>query len=218
MIIDIQYDIVLNFNICLFIIDLIYKLYQVNDMFINKGKKMTGTSPQLFIMKSKITNFESFVSEKVMYSSVHQLEEAKTEILKNFFELLGYNPDNSKEVIKDYKVDDDNHIDYALLNDTGKPHILIVSSEFKYILTECHLIHLQHAFNKTTSTVLGVLTNGQIFQFYQINPKSNMMDIKPFLAVDFVEYVHREPAAVAILHKMKKPNNKLNNDSYTKIL
>lgn len=129
-------------------------------------------------------------------------EATKTSIIMPFFSLLGYdvfNPDEfTPEFTADVGIKKGEKVDYAILNN-GEPTILI---ECKWIgePLDKHGAQLFRYFGTTTAK-FGILTNGQIYQFFTDLEETNKMDIKPFLEIDILNLKDSQVAELKKFHK-----------------
>ena len=129
-------------------------------------------------------------------------EATKTSIIMPFFSLLGYDVFNPQEFTPEFTADvgikKGEKVDYAILNN-GEPIILI---ECKWIGEPLgkHGAQLFRYFSTTTAK-FGILTNGQIYQFFTDLDETNKMDIKPFLEIDILNLKDSQVAELKKFHK-----------------
>ncbi|TKG94186.1 restriction endonuclease [Puteibacter caeruleilacunae] len=132
-----------------------------------------------------------------------QTEEAtKNAFIMPFIQILGYDVFNPMEVIPEFTADigikKGEKVDYAILQEQN-PIILIECKHWKENL-DAHSSQLHRYFHATKAR-FGLLTNGIKYRFYTDLEEKNVMDMEPFLEVDF-EYVKEN--AVVELRKFQK--------------
>lgn len=129
-------------------------------------------------------------------------EATKTSIIMPFFALLGYDVFNPAEFMPEYDADygtkKGEKVDYAILSN-GQPTILIECKWIGEPLTK-HGAQLFRYFS-TTSAKFGILTNGQLYQFFTDLDESNKMDVKPFLEIDILNIKDTQIAELKKFHK-----------------
>lgn len=113
-------------------------------------------------------------------------EATKNAFIMPFIQMLGYDIFNPLEVIPEMDCDiakkKGEKIDYAIVKD-GEPIILIECKHWKQDLS-LHDTQLQRYYAASKAR-FGLLTNGIQYKFYADLDKSNIMDAKPFLDIDF---------------------------------
>lgn len=118
---------------------------------------------------------------------------------------LGYDVFNPREVIPEFTADvgvkKGEKVDYALVLD-DQVQILI---ECKKIGTELSLENASQLYRyfACTRARIGVLTNGQVWNFYMDLDEPNRMDSKPFLVLDLLDV---DKAMLPELKKLTKPS------------
>ncbi len=115
-----------------------------------------------------------------------QTEEAtKNSLVLPFLNALGYDIFDPMEVVPEYTADvsqmgtkKGEKVDYCVVKD-GKPVILIECKKIGANLDNEHASQLFRYFHTTTSKV-GILTNGDTYRFFTDLEETNKMDSKPF--------------------------------------
>lgn len=122
--------------------------------------------------------------------SIETEEATKNAFIMPFISrVLGYDVFNPLEVVPEFTADHGTKrgekVDYAIMKD-GEVQILI---ECKRIGDPLHIKHASQLFRyfSVTNARIGVLTNGQVFNFYTDLDKPNMMDDRPFLVLDLAD-------------------------------
>lgn len=102
--------------------------------------------------------------------------------------VLGYDVFDPHEVVPEFTADTGTKkgekVDYALLKD-GEVQILIECKKLGSKLSETHANQLYRYFSVTNARI-GILTNGNIYEFYTDLDAPNKMDEKPFLTLDLL--------------------------------
>ena len=135
-----------------------------------------------------------------------QTEEAtKNAFIMPFIgQVLGYDVFNPNEVIPEFTADvgvkKGEKIDYALVQD-GQVQILIECKKVGQPLSLENASQLYRYFACTKARI-GVLTNGQIWNFYMDIDEPNKMDSKPFLVLDLLDI---DETVLPALQKLTKP-------------
>ena len=116
-------------------------------------------------------------------------EATKTSMIMPFFQMLGYDIFNPKEFVPEYTADvgikKGEKVDYAILNDTGEP-LILVEAKWCGENLDGHADQLYRYFT-VTSAKFGILTNGIEYRFYTDLEEPNKMDEKPFLEINFLD-------------------------------
>lgn len=116
-------------------------------------------------------------------------EATKTSLIMPFFSMLGYDVFNPlefcPEYIADFGIKKGEKVDYAILDQEGKPVILIECKSCDQKL-EKHGSQLFRYFGVTTAK-FAILTNGIIYQFFTDLDETNKMDTRPFLEINFLD-------------------------------
>ncbi|WP_342775336.1 type I restriction endonuclease [Saccharopolyspora antimicrobica] len=120
-------------------------------------------------------------------ASIETEEATKNAFVMPFIgRVLGYDVFNPSEVIPEFTADvgtkKGEKIDYALVHD-GQVQMLIEAKKVTEPLRLEHASQLYRYFSVTNARV-GVLTNGQTWEFYTDLDEPNKMDAKPFLVLD----------------------------------
>lgn len=119
--------------------------------------------------------------------------------------VLGYDVFNPNEVIPEFTADvgvkRGEKVDYALVLD-GQVQIII---ECKKIGTQLSLENASQLYRyfACTHARIGVLTNGQVWNFYMDLDEPNKMDSKPFLVLDLMDI---DKLTLPELQKLTKPS------------
>lgn len=151
------------------------------------------------------------ISENIPKKIDHVENEAttKTAFIVPFIEALGYDHSDPSEVVPEYTADigtkKGEKVDYAIIIDK-KPVILIECKSCHSILDKEDTSQLYRYFNSTTSRI-GILTNGIIYKFYSDTENQNQMDLKPFLEIDMLNL--KEPL-IKELKRFRKKSFDLN--------
>lgn len=148
-----------------------------------------------------------------MGKKVESLKDSITteEATKNAFimpfigSVLGYDVFNPNEVIPEFTADvgvkRGEKVDYALVLD-GQVQIII---ECKKVGTQLSLENASQLYRyfACTHARIGVLTNGQVWNFYMDLDEPNKMDSKPFLVLDLLDI---DKLTLPELQKLTKPS------------
>ncbi|GAA1711069.1 type I restriction endonuclease [Brachybacterium phenoliresistens] len=122
--------------------------------------------------------------------SIQTEEATKNAFIMPFISrVLGYDVFNPLEVVPEFTADHGTKrgekVDYAIMKD-AEVQILI---ECKRIGDELHIKHASQLFRyfSVTNARIGVLTNGQVYNFYTDLDAPNIMDQRPFLVLDLLD-------------------------------
>lgn len=122
-------------------------------------------------------------------SAIQTEEAAKTAFVMPFIQALGYDVFDPTEVVPELIADvgskKGEKIDYAIMVD-GKPSMLIECKGCNANLNDNHASQLRRYFHVTAARI-GVLTNGQTYQFFTDLDEPNIMDKKPFMEIDLLD-------------------------------
>lgn len=122
-------------------------------------------------------------------SAIQTEEAAKTAFVMPFIQALGYDVFDPTEVVPEFIADvgskKGEKIDYAIMVE-GKPSMLIECKCCDTNLNDNHAAQLRRYFH-VTSARIGVLTNGQTYQFFTDLDEPNIMDKKPFMEIDLLD-------------------------------
>lgn len=116
-------------------------------------------------------------------------EGAKQYLVLPFFQLLGYDPLDPDEIIPEASASFSdkfkNKVDYAICID----QVPVVAVECKKTgaLTDANKGELKGYFNAVSSTKLGILTDGLLFDLYSDTGLENMLDDEPFVRIDLAK-------------------------------
>lgn len=132
-------------------------------------------------------------------------EATKTAFIMPFIgQVLGYDVFNPNEVVPEFTADvgvkKGEKVDYALVRD-DQVQILIECKKIGAPLSLENASQLYRYFAVTNARI-GVLTNGQVWNFYMDIDEPNRMDSKPFLVLDLLDI---DPTVVPALQKLTKP-------------
>jgi hypothetical protein len=154
--------------------------------------------------------FEESVSQvaakvKELKPSIETEEATKNAFIMPFIGgVLGYDVFNPNEVIPEFTADvglkKGERIDYALVRD-GQVQILIECKKIGAVLSLENASQLYRYFAVTDARI-GVLTNGQVWNFYMDIDEPNRMDSKPFLVLDLLDI---DDTVLPELKKLTKP-------------
>ncbi|MEE8667256.1 MAG: type I restriction endonuclease [Bifidobacterium mongoliense] len=142
---------------------------------------------------------------KELKPSIETEEATKNAFIMPFIgRVLGYDVFNPNEVIPEFTADvglkKGERIDYALVRD-GQVQILIECKKVGAPLSLENASQLYRYFAVTDARI-GVLTNGQVWNFYMDIDEPNRMDSKPFLVLDLLDI---DDTVLPELKKLTKP-------------
>ncbi|MBW3091202.1 type I restriction endonuclease [Bifidobacterium miconisargentati] len=137
--------------------------------------------------------------------SIETEEATKTAFIMPFIgQVLGYDVFNPTEVVPEFTADvgvkKGEKVDYALVLD-DQVQILIECKKIGVPLSLENASQLYRYF-ATTRARIGVLTNGQVWNFYMDIDEPNRMDSKPFLVLDLLDI---DETILPELKKLTKP-------------
>ncbi|MDD6181036.1 MAG: type I restriction enzyme HsdR N-terminal domain-containing protein, partial [Desulfovibrionaceae bacterium] len=119
--------------------------------------------------------------------------------------ILGYNIFNPIEVATEYNasmgVKKEARVDYALLDDEGKPRILIECKAYDDPLETDKCSQLMMYFNAIKDAHIGILTNGRRWLFFTDIDAAHIMDKRPYMEID-LEKLNR--SLIPALEKLTK--------------
>lgn len=148
------------------------------------------------------------VADKILRlkDSIQTEEATKTAFIMPFIsDVLGYDVFNPKEVVPEFTADvgtkKHEKVDYALVLD-GTVQILIECKQIGSPLTLNNASQL-YRYYACTDARIGVLTNGQVWNFYMDIDAPNKMDSKPFLVLDLLDI---DKTLLPKLEKLTKPS------------
>lgn len=127
-------------------------------------------------------------------------EAAKTALVMPFLSALGYDVFDPREVVPEFVADvgvkKGEKVDYAI-HHNGTLAILVECKPNGVDLDQTHLSQL-YRYYSVTSARFAILTNGIVYQFYTDLEAPNVLDKRPFLIFDLLEF---QPS---ILQELKK--------------
>lgn len=144
------------------------------------------------------------LSEKIekQRDSIGTEQATKNAFILPMLSILGYDIHDPFEVVPEMDCDmvrqKGEKIDYAILKN-GEPVIVIECKHCKHKLST-HEIQLKKYFVATKAR-FGVLTNGIEYKFYTDLDRANIMDEKPFLAVDLLNISDSDIEQLKKFHK-----------------
>ena len=103
-----------------------------------------------------------------------------------FFQALGYNANNPREVKEEFRVED-KFVDYAIKR-AGKPIIFVEAKQWNEKLSN-HWRQLHEYFDQG-KVKFAILTNGLNYEFYTDLKEAGRMDEKPFLSFNMRLHFH----------------------------
>jgi predicted type IV restriction endonuclease len=123
-------------------------------------------------------------------TSLTNEEATKMALVAPFLQALGYDIFNPMEVKPEFAADlpgikQGERVDYAVL-ENGEPKILVEAKPFNTDLKTAERGQLCRYFHATKARI-GILTNGQSFQFFSDLDDKNLMDAKPFAEIDLFD-------------------------------
>lgn len=129
-------------------------------------------------------------AEHVMNVGTHCSTEETTKqaLILPLLDILGFSPFDPTRVKAEYGADfpgvkANERVDYALFCH-GMPVIFIEAKAYGAQLSN-HSPQLSRYFNATPEVAIGAVTNGQEWRFFTDLNNKNVMDVDPFLVVDF---------------------------------
>ena len=145
------------------------------------------------------------VSAEVRQKRRFATNEASTRnyLIDPFVRALGYRPDEPDEVEPEFTADfvaGNRKVDYALKKD-GKPIIFVEFKTATKNLSFDHTMQLQHYFSTKLDVRFGILTNGLEYRFYADIDNPNVMDDKPFLVVEMLNWNGKQIQELAAFSK-----------------
>jgi hypothetical protein len=136
--------------------------------------------------KTKIKELAKHVEKQKVNATSE--EDVKTALVLPMLKVLGYDPENLKEIKCEYDAGvikrgakDGKKVDYAILRDDGIPFIFVECKHLPENLDN-HVGQLQEYYNvPEIHPKFAVLTNGEQYRFYTDRKEANKMDSTPFL-------------------------------------
>lgn len=124
-------------------------------------------------------------------STISTEEATKNAFIMPFIQALGYDVFNPSEVVPEFTADHGlkkgEKVDYAIIKD-GVVSMLFECKKLGTYLKKEHGSQLYRYFSTVTEVRFGVLTNGQIYEFYSDLDSSNQMDQLPFFTFDILKF------------------------------
>lgn len=136
------------------------------------------------------------LSERVKNSLNVELNEANTKasLIMPFLQAMGYDVFNHNEVANEYTAEfgtkKGEKVDIAILKN-GEPVILIECKPLGDELNTEKCSQLYRYFTVKPEVRIGILTNGQRYLFFSDLDKQNIMDSKPFMEIDLLNFNER---------------------------
>lgn len=141
------------------------------------------------------------VSQQLAY--VRNEDQTKTSLILPFIRLLGYDVFDASEVLPEYSADfgtkRGEKIDYVIKRQ-GKPALLVEAKSARIDLDSGHASQLFRYYS-TMDTRIGILTNGRTYQLFADLNKANVMDSKPFIVIDMLDFDERLTGVIEGLTK-----------------
>lgn len=136
--------------------------------------------------------------------SIQTEEATKNAFIMPFISrVLGYDVFNPLEVVPEFTTDHGTKkgekVDYAIMRD-GEVQMLIECKKLGDPLNIKHASQLFRYFHVSNARI-GVLTNGQVYNFYTDLDATNKMDEKPFLVLDLLDIDESSLPALQMLAK-----------------
>jgi hypothetical protein len=126
-----------------------------------------------------------------LHSQIQNEQATKTAFIMPFIQAWGYDVFNPMEVHPEYTADlpglKGEKVDYAICLD-GKPIILVECKCCSGSLENPKHSSQLHRYFHATDAKFGILTNGIIYRFYTDTDKDNVMDEKPFLEFNILNF------------------------------
>ena len=124
----------------------------------------------------------------------------------NVFDPSEVNPEFDAEMIKGGTSKKMDKVDYAIMKE-GRPIILVECKDVNADLNKEHASQLFSYFVATEApNLVGILTNGKIYQFYTDTVVANVMDKTPFLEINLLEM---KESSINELKRFTKENFKV---------
>lgn len=136
------------------------------------------------------------LSERIKNASQTGLNEAntKTSLVMPFLQAMGYDVFDHNEVAHEYTSDfgtkKGEKVDIAILRD-GNPIIMIECKQLGDSLDIGKCSQLYRYFIVNPDVKIGILTNGQRYLFFSDLDLQNIMDKKPFMEIDLLNFNER---------------------------
>ena len=131
-------------------------------------------------------------------------EATKMYLIVPFLRLLGYDDTNPDDIKPEYNagfgVNQAPKVDYAVMDGTGQPIIIIEAKCQSTALNDSHASQLAQYF-AATPVRLGILTNGLVWRCYTDLQTANIMDNAPFFVFNVSELT---TAPMAVIAKIRK--------------
>lgn len=155
---------------------------------------------------SKTLEEVSALTHKIRSSSQLVLTEEATKnafVMPFMANVLGYDVFDPSEIVPEFTCDHGTKrgekVDYAVVVG-GQVQMIIEAKAIGTKLDVNHASQLYRYFSVTTARI-GILTNGQVWQFFTDSTMPNRMDDKPFLTLDLLDVQRSVVLAVSKLSK-----------------
>lgn len=130
-------------------------------------------------------SIESINFRKIGESQCKNEEQTKQFLILPFMELLGYS--SASDIIPEYNADFGSRkgkkVDYAILLGSKDPQIIIECKKFGAHLDR-HTSQLNEYFINTSSSKIGILTNGLEYRFFVSENKKPLLHSEPFFTFE----------------------------------
>ena len=162
--------------------------------------------------EEKVKKFTNKILPKI--KDINNKEETTiNSLIYPLLELIGYNINDTKEVIREYTVKINQssgerpigESDIVILDSDSKPEIVIECKSVQKVLNKKHRKQLETYYNNIPNCKIGILTNGIIYKFFTSINKG--MDKEPFLEID-INNLSNEDVNNLEMFKKEKYNSK----------
>jgi hypothetical protein len=158
-------------------------------------------------MEKLIKTIQEISDRDLRYNQLLQNNEEATKktLIEPFIEALGYNIHDPTEVFPEFGADIPNvrgdRVDYALFQSTRIPFALVESKAYGEKLDKPKHISQLFKYYNATGSRFGILTNGVDYKIYADFFRENIMDEKPFLEFNIINF---SPSLIQELKKISK--------------
>jgi WD40 repeat protein len=158
-------------------------------------------------MQKLIKTIQEISDRALRYNQLLQNNEEATKktLIEPFIEALGYNIHDPTEVFPEFGADIPNvrgdRVDYALFQSTRIPFALVESKAYGEKLDRPKHISQLFKYYNATGSRFGILTNGVDYKIYADFFRENIMDEKPFLEFNIINF---SPSLIQELKKISK--------------